>query len=108
MKINKNKSNKKQFLGAILTILAIVCMLVYLFWLWPTEEISSDEANMKNAPTVTEDKKTDSTHKNTTTDQDRVKTPTKTPGKTPSQYEGENINDETAYNNEQFRIPEEE
>ena len=108
MKINKNKSNKKQLLGSILTILAIVCMLVYLFWLWPTEEISSDEANMKNVPTVTEDKKTDSTQKNTTTDQDKDMTPTKTPGKTPAQYEGETPDDEPAYNNEQFRIPEEE
>ena len=108
MRINKKKSNKKRLLSTVLTIVAVLCLLVYLFFLLPTEELAPDEASLKDVPTVTEDKDVKSTKENTPNEQEEIKTPTKTPGKTPAQYEGETTTDEPEYNNEQFRIPEEE
>ena len=108
MRINKNKSNKKRLLITTLTIVAVLCLLVYLFFLLPIEELAPEEASLKDVPTVTEDKDVKSTKENTPTEQEEIKTPTKTPGKTPAQYEGESVDDKPAYDNEQFRIPEEE
>ena len=107
MKINKQKSNKKWILGAVLTVVAIICMLFFFLFMMPKEELETLQDNDKNIPTVNENSKNPSSGVEDTTDTTKSE-PTKTPGKTPAQYEGETTTDEPEYNNEQFRIPEEE
>ena len=119
MKINKQKSkktSKKGLIGIILTIICIICMGFYLLVLWPAEDILTNEAETQNVPTVSEGVinsnssiSSDTTNNSSSDSTNSTSTePTKTPGKTPAQYEGETPDDEPAYNNEQFRIPEEE
>lgn len=116
MKVNKqkpNKTGKKSLISIILVIICIICMVFYLLVLWPIEDIMTNEAEIKDTPTVSGDARSSSTTDNAkgsdnTNSSSSVKEPTKTPGKTPAQYENESVDDKPAYDNEQFRIPEEE
>ena len=119
MKINKQKSNKisrKSLVGIALTIICIVCVVFYLLVLQPAEDTLINGSRAKDVPTVSEGStnnlNTNNNPENTKTTSNNAnstnKEPSKTPGKSPSQYEGETTEDEPAYNNEQFRIPEEE
>ena len=116
MKTYKQKSkniHKLGLVGIILTVICIICMMFYLLVLWPIEDVMTNEAETQDTPKISDEANTTNsadTSKNgpkSTTDSP-AKEPTKTPGKTPAQYENETVNDEPAYNNEQFRIPEEE
>ena len=107
MKTYKQKSNKKWIFGAVLTVVSIVCILFFFLFMMPKEELETLQENEKNIPTVNENTEKPSSDVKDTTG-NVTSEPTKTPGKTPSQYEGETPDDEPAYNNEQFRIPEEE
>ena len=107
MKTYKQKSNKKWIVGAVLTVVAIVCILFFFLFMMPEEDLETLQVNDENVPTVNESTKDPSSDVKDTTDTTTPE-PTKTPGKTPAQYEGETTTDEPEYNNEQFRIPEEE
>ena len=108
MKISKNKSSKKAFIIIVaVLLLAIVAVYAYIFMHKP-EDKNNPQTNVPTVQESTEPEDTTNTDVDNSTDKEDVKTPTKTPGKTPSQYEGETVDDEPAYDNEQFRIPEED
>ena len=112
MRVPKQRSTKKIVAISVAVLLIILhCVGSYLYF---NSSSNNDDTAL---PTIQETKDTstglysekDITETtSTTTAENSNKQPTKTPGKTPAQYEGESVGDEPAYNNEQFRIPEEE
>ncbi len=109
MKITNQKSNSKKVIIGLSALLILVALFFYFY-------LSGQKNNEQNIPVIKEtpistgsegsiNLTTDADTQDKTIDQ---KTPTKTPGKTPAQYENESIDDKPAYENEQFRIPEEE
>lgn len=113
MKIAKTtkRQNKLVILLTIVLSVSIIAFPIYLF-LSNEENAKNVDPSKTNLPTVdeikTEDNKETKTTDTTSETNKTPGTPTKTPGKTPSQYENETIEDTPAYNNEQFRIPDEE
>lgn len=67
----------------------------------PTVKGSSKDNKKNNSNVENSDGETENSNSSN-------KQPTKMEGKTPSQYEGEAVDDAPEYNNEQFRIPEED
>ena len=108
MKIkNKNKSKKPFAITITLLLLVVVTFCAYLL-IYKSKEDTSPPVNMPTVQESTGVKEVIGNSTDSSTDSESIKTPTKTPGKTPSQYENETVVDEPAYNNEQFRIPEED
>ena len=106
----KNKSSKKLIITlVIIFVISAIGVFTYLY-------AKQDKSNPESLPTVqTPTTESNNESENTQKDSDTTSnssssstTPTKTEGKTPSQYEGETVDDEPAYDNEQFRIPEED
>lgn len=102
MKINR-QSNKKILLSIIALLVILTAVTVFFI-----ASRRNDTAN--NGTNTTDGLKEDTTEKRTSSPlETQGDTPTTTtPDKTPIKYEGEKPNDIPAYNNEQFRIPEDE
>lgn len=104
MRIEPRKSNKKNMIIAIVTLLAISGVCLYLYVTNPfslLNDKSSGGSNSTNTSSKdTPDESTPQSNRSTTNEQ------TKDGNKTPIQYEGERVDDNPIINNEQFRIPE--
>lgn len=114
MKIKNNKNNKKVIIIILLVALILSLGLAYIY-IYKNDLPGSQTAaptseqldNPEALPTVEKDESSAEESPSAMPENSAAPTPTKTEGKTPTQYEGEKIDDAPAYNNEQFRIPEE-
>lgn len=113
MKIQKKKRNK--LLPVTLVVAVVVIVISYLLFAfatkssWPFEANHTDQSTTDDIPKIQSDDTAGPD--DTSTEQDSSSNTssdaTKTEGKTPIQYEDEQMDDTPVYNNEQFRIPDE-
>lgn len=102
------KNNKRTLIFALIIFIALgLGAGIYIYTQSNRSSKVEQHSNPDDIPKLkNSDKSTDEetqSHEDKPADDQQ---PTRVEGKTPTQYEDEKINDTPAYNNEQFRIPE--
>ncbi len=111
MNIKRNNNHKTKLIIVVTLIIAFTCA-VYLIYAYSTREwpfkLTESMSSTSDLPKVKSDnsQQDDGAEHELSSGESTIPLPTKTEGKTPAQYENEQADDTPAYNNEQFRIPE--
>lgn len=110
----KIQNQKKKSSTSIIVVICLILLFIAYFSLayitksmWPFR----DSTSTNDTVTLPKVKSTDNSTKKNSSQEDssnNTSIPTKTEDKTPTQYEGEQSSDTPEYNNEQFRIPEDQ